>query len=282
MTIPTTLTRLERARGALLAHLMGDALGAPYEFRAARNVPKPAELRYGTGIFGHPAGTGTDDTDVMRIAARTLIDCGGEIDGPRYGAQLTAWADTGPLDIGNQTASAARAWAKGRTPERNERAQGNGALMAAAPCGFTPFPPLAATALSMASHPSAVSVATCVQYADAIAQLTRGEYPAEQAASTIAAADEADWTADGDRIGWCVGTAALAFRALALASDGLAPTDALRWVIAQGGDTDTNGAVAGALLGAAFGEYPFAELLDGLDPDDVAKNLLLAEHLARL
>lgn len=280
--IPTTLTRLERARGALLAHLIGDALGAPYEFRAARNVPAPAELRYGIGVFGHDPGTGTDDTAVMRIAARTLIDCAGVIDGPRYGAALTAWADTGPLDIGGQTASAARAWAKGRAPERNERAQGNGALMAAGPCGFAPFPPLAATALSMASHPSSVSAATCVQYVAAIAAIIQGEYPTEEAETTIAAADEASWTADGDRIGWCVGTAALAFRALALASDGLAPTDALRWVIAQGGDTDTNGSVAGALLGAAFGEYPFAELLDGLNPDDVATNLLLAEHLARL
>lgn len=280
--IPTTLTRLERARGALLGHLMGDALGAPYEFRAARNVPKPADLRYGPGVFGHPAGTGTDDTAVMRIVARVLIDCGGDFDATRYGAALTAWADTGPLDIGGQTARAARAWAKGSPPLASRHAQGNGALMAAAPCGFAPSPVLTATALSGASHPSAASVAACVQYADAIAYIIRGTYPTEESATVIAAADEAGWTADGDSIGWCIGTAALAFRALALASDGLAPPAALRWVVAQGGDTDTNGAVAGAMLGAAFGEYPFAELLDGLSPDDVAQNLLLAEHLARL
>ncbi|MDQ2726683.1 MAG: ADP-ribosylglycohydrolase family protein [Actinomycetota bacterium] len=55
-----------------------------------------------------------------------------------------------------------------------------------------------------------------------------------------------------DKIGWCKVAWALAAQARHHAET-VGPLEALRWVIARGGDTDTNGAVAGAVLGAAYG-----------------------------
>lgn len=275
----TTITKTERARGALLGHLIGDALGAPYEFSKA----PPTTLAYGRGVFGHAPGTGTDDTAVMRCAAATLVELGGYFDAETYAAKVVAWANTGPLDIGGQTAKAVRSWERGSPPPPSEGAQGNGALMAVAPCGFVGSveqAEAAARALSTATHPSTTSADTCANFAGAIAELVAGVFPSVRLLNAQAASE--GWKPAGDRIGWCVGSAGLAFRALELVDTGTSAVDALRWVIRQGGDTDTNGAVAGALLGAACGEYPFAELLDGLNPDDVAQNLLLAEGLARL
>ena len=55
-----------------------------------------------------------------------------------------------------------------------------------------------------------------------------------------------------ENIGWCKLAWALGCQSLNRANE-VGPVEALRGVISQGGDTDTNGAVAGALLGASFG-----------------------------
>ena len=62
---------------------------------------------------------------------------------------------------------------------------------------------------------------------------------------------------DGPDQGFCLFTAGVAFQALVRGGD--AETE-LRHVVSLGGDTDTNAAVAGALLGARDG-------VDGLPPE---------------
>ena len=56
---------------------------------------------------------------------------------------------------------------------------------------------------------------------------------------------------DGDDRGYVLRTIEIAFSALASATSF---EDGVVAVVARGGDTDTNGAVAGALLGAKFGK----------------------------
>ncbi len=64
--------------------------------------------------------------------------------------------------------------------------------------------------------------------------------------------------------GWCRLTLHLAVRALADAGE-FGPFEALVRLVARGGDTDTNAAVAGGLLGAVHGASAWpAELLEGL------------------
>ena len=61
----------ERAVGSVLGLALGDALGAPFEFRRAAQVPVPLpafELEW----MGLPPGTTTDDTAMARNLMRSL------------------------------------------------------------------------------------------------------------------------------------------------------------------------------------------------------------------
>lgn len=275
------LDRTARARGMLLGHLIGDALGSAYEFKSAFTGP----VTYGQGVFGHAPGTGTDDTAVLRCCVRA-IDADDTFQPGTYLAELSRWLDTGPLDVGAQTSRAIRYWRShgcsiAASPEGRDA--GNGALMGVAPLAFVRpgHRESAAEVLTLCTHPHLDSiwacrhfVATCGSIIDRFGLVTMPD-PAF-------VAEMADWNPTGPTLGWCRGTLALAYRAFAAALDGQPPADALRDVVRAGGDTDTNAAVAGALLGCAYGEYPFADLLDGLNPADVATNLELAQRLAAL
>lgn len=270
------LTKLDRARGMMLGHLVGDALGAPYEFRSK----VPDDLTYGRGVFGHDPGTGTDDTAVLRCCAETIIEHGSFVP-ESYAQRIVAWAATGPLDIGGQTAKAARSWAtEGRPPPKSDRAAGNGALMGCAPLAFLSDtePDRAAAMLSETTHPSKDSATACVGLVHNISAAVAGRETV-----LVTTTDVSSWDPRGEHIGWCLGTLHLAYLSVnEVVANGASPADALRWVIRQGGDTDTNAAVAGALLGALFGEDAWVELLPGLSEADAAKNLELAEGIARL
>lgn len=43
---PDPFTRTDRIRGAVLGLLVGDALGVPYEFHSAAQIPALAEIEY--------------------------------------------------------------------------------------------------------------------------------------------------------------------------------------------------------------------------------------------
>jgi hypothetical protein len=60
---------------------------------------------------------------------------------------------------------------------------------------------------------------------------------------------------DGPDMGFCLFTAGAGLQVVARMGEGTAgsPAEELERVVAMGGDTDTNAAVAGALLGAAVG-----------------------------
>ena len=56
-----SLSSLDRARGALLGLAVGDALGAPVEFKPRDSFERVTEMMAG-GYFRLPAGAWTDDT----------------------------------------------------------------------------------------------------------------------------------------------------------------------------------------------------------------------------
>ncbi len=55
--------QLARAIGSVLASAVGDALGAPYEFKPPISAETPVEMK-GGGAFGWAPGEWTDDTSM--------------------------------------------------------------------------------------------------------------------------------------------------------------------------------------------------------------------------
>ncbi len=105
------LTLDDRLAGAVWGHLVGDAVGVPYEFGPAR----PAEtVVFGhTGMYGQPPGTWSDDGALMLALLDSLLTTG--FDTADQGRRAVAWFNDkaytpdndGRFDVGNVTAAAA-------------------------------------------------------------------------------------------------------------------------------------------------------------------------------
>jgi ADP-ribosylglycohydrolase len=66
----------DRVVGSALGLALGDALGAPFEFLRARNVPDPIPALERPWL-GEPPGSTTDDTAMARNLMRSLAARGG-------------------------------------------------------------------------------------------------------------------------------------------------------------------------------------------------------------
>ena len=86
----------ERAIGAVLGLAVGDALGAPFEFRRAGQVPSPLPA-FELAWMGLPPGTWTDDTALARNLWLSLIDHGAAR-AERLGVPEDRIVTTWPLD----------------------------------------------------------------------------------------------------------------------------------------------------------------------------------------
>ncbi len=267
----------ERVLGSILGLAIGDALGAPFEFRRRTQVafPLPAfELPW----MGLPPGTWTDDTAMARNLWRSLIDHEGALDtGDVLGRHL-AWLESDPPDVGNQTRLALTEAAAG-TPdparvvfERRgpEVSAGNGSVMYCAPLGVVRARrPEAlieeAPALSRLTHWDGRCQTACLAVTSAVAGLVRGEEADAAVLSGLAVVSDREGgeeleflvgeagrsrQLDGPDQGFALFTAGIA---LQVAGEERGFEEGLRYVVGLGGDTDTNAAVAGALLGALHG-----------------------------
>jgi len=258
---------LSRAQGALLGQVAGDSLGALVESwdaaRIAAAYPDgPRRLEDG-GVWGILAGQPTDDSEMALALARSIVTAG------RYtpeGARLAYrdWLGSGPFDVGGTV----RAALTGRPLADS---QANGSLMRVSPLGLfghragTRRVAALARADSALTHPHpvcgdsaaafAVALAHGVACGDAAAAYEAATAWAREAADTAvqAALDRAASQApvlSGGSIGWVLLALQNAFYELLHApslEEGVVAT------VRRGGDTDTNAAVAGALLGAVHG-----------------------------
>ncbi len=290
--------------GSVLGLALGDALGAPFEFKRARDIPSPLpafELRW----MGEPPGTWTDDTAMARNLVRSLVACKG-LDTADVLARHVEWLATDPPDVGNLTRRVltwaaegvddpARRYVEERGPEVSA---GNGSVMYCAPLGvaFAQRPDelsSLAPALSAATHWDERCRTACLAVTLAVAALVRGEDPHASVVEAVRATDgregaeELEYLVeevgrarpiDGPDMGFTLFTAGIA---LQTAAEAPSFEDGLRHVVGLGGDTDTNGAVTGALLGALHGRGGLpVEWLDTLvDRDDIERE---AEQLAEL
>ncbi|HUG30462.1 MAG TPA: ADP-ribosylglycohydrolase family protein [Candidatus Limnocylindria bacterium] len=298
-----------RLTGAVWGHLVGDAMGVPYEFREPEQV---GEVRFGEiGTHGQPPGTWSDDGALMLALLDSLVSVG--FDTEDQGRRAVAWRREGAytpdgevFDIGGTTFTALTALEAGTPAEEagptGEKSQSNGSLMRILPLALwghsrrlTPSE-LAEFAMraSRVTHGHAVPQVTCALYTlvadamlggaepkaalDSAIDALRGMFEqggGEANLASVAALDEfVAWPATNEPEGR--GGALNAFRSAWTALDGAKDyRETMERAIRFGHDTDTTAAIAGGLAGIRWGIDAIpAEWLGGMRGRDVAAPLV--------
>lgn len=270
-------TQDDNRTGAILGLAVGDALGATYEFCSPEDVPDgPLEI-VGGGWLDLAPGETTDDTALAKAVLKGYQE--GPLDLHRVRDAMLRWQESDPKDIGNQTSKALdylRDYREALSFPDDPDAQGNGAVMRAAPHGVMAESREQAAdnawVEAALTHPSWEARACSALVAGLVACLIEGELPRnalEISYSLVETRDEVGKEVrellslleyyDHNPGGWTVYTTRLALLALLEATDFRSGVED---VIRLAGDADTNGAVSGTLLGARFGtrEIPSAWL----------------------
>ena len=286
LALPASQFTLEsRALGCMAGLAVGNVLGLAVESRSRDEV----QTRLGTSgplkrLPVEEKGRDWDDDLAMAMAlAECLVELPqgvSRLDTHAIQKAYLAWLRTGSRGIGGLTlevlikASSGEARPSERVwqtrCDRGQRPLGNGAAMRIAPLGlaFAGDPDRVAR---LAAEDAAITHwdPACRQTAAAVALLTaaliRGENDPIAWARAHAGPMDPEvaeaWqpkslealTAQGVDHGG-MGSTLLALNiAISVLQDGAPYAEALPWVIRQGGDTDTNGAIVGALLGARDG-----------------------------
>ena len=277
---------LARAQGCWLGQLAGDSLGSLVEFQSASSIrtayPDGVRDLADGGCWDLIAGQSTDDSELALMLARSLVRQG-SFDADQVAAAYVSWLDSRPFDIGTTTrqalAEGARAAKHGRAVAESCRAaanpgsQANGALMRVSPLGIygwslapDELDRLARTDAAL-THPHSVCQDASALFAITVAQAIREgvdpqatfsfaeEYSQREVKSAsvreaLQAAREQPPADFESQQGWVLIALQNAFYQLLHApnlEEGLVDT------VGRGGDTDTNGCIAGALLGAVHG-----------------------------
>ena len=252
--------RLARAQGCLLGQVIGDSLGSLVEFKHAAEIAQafPGGVRdlADGGVYHTIAGQPTDDSEMALALARCLV-LNNQFSPEKTLDAYREWMTTRPVDIGTTTE-------RGLLGLHTTESESNGSLMRVSPIGVWAAgdPQRAAQtarADSMLTHPNPVCLEACAGYAAAIAvgvaggsrEAMRDAALAHSSGSARECIARARLPADFmGRMGWVLTALENAF--FHLRSSEFEP--ALVATVGNGGDTDTNAAVCGALLGAAHGK----------------------------
>ena len=260
---------LSRAQGCLLGQFAGDSLGSLVEFKSPQEIRRkyPGGIRKleDGGTWGTIAGQPTDDSEMALMLAGMLIKQ------RRYDAEearkaYVFWLKSAPFDCGSTVSRGLRG-----TPDR--QSQANGALMRISPLGIFgcnyDLDRVSEYAITDAAltHPHPVCLQANALFARAVANAIGTWKGAQELYRLIAV-----WA-------WDMSVDSLLANAIRDAAES-PPADYLHqqgWVIVafqnalwqllhadslengvvdtvmRGGDTDTNAAIAGALLGAVYG-----------------------------
>lgn len=303
----------------MLGTAVGDALGAPYEFGVASIGPEGPQM-IGGGLGGFAPGEWTDDTTmawaILDVAA-TGADLRSEAALTAIARNFRAWYDGGPADIGNQTRiilGEAGPEPTGSTltatsfdlHARTGHTAGNGSLMRTAPVALGYLGDVAglieaARAVSRLTHYDERAQEACVLWSLAIRHaILHGDIDLragldhlgpDAAAYWIERIDEAE-AGPPSRFrpnGWVVSALQAAWSAIwhtpvqSGGPESLRFGDALATAISIGDDTDTVAAIAGGLLGAAYGASAVPAHWRGLVhgyPGLTGEQLVALAHLA--
>ena len=259
---------LSRALGCWLGQLCGDSLGSLVEFRSrqsiAQDYPDGPRCLSDGGTYGTLAGQPTDDSELALCLARTLIARHGYDRTATYAA-YRSWLQSDPFDVGTTT------WAglSGEHPPESQRpstSQANGSLMRCSPLALAGWSDLNkvmdwSDQDASLTHPHPVCLQANRAYLRAMVAGLNGADPGQMYEAARTGADAAivetleaarhQPPADfSHHMGWVLIALQNALYQLLHASsleEGVVET------VRAGGDTDTNGCIAAALLGAAYG-----------------------------
>ena len=266
---------LFRAQGCLLGQLAGDSLGSLVEFQSPEEIQReyPAGVRdlEDSETWDTIAGQPTDDSEMALALARVLAQH------KKYDPTLAleayiGWLNSGPFDCGFTTHS-------GLLGERDQNSQANGAMMRISPLGIfganCELDQVAEWACEDAAltHPHPVCQQANSLYASAIAYAVRTECEPQElyerikmwaenipAESTLMSAIDGAATAPPadymHQQGWVLTAFRNALWQLLHAENF---EQAVVDTVHRGGDTDTNAAICGALLGAVHGREAVPE-----------------------
>jgi ADP-ribosylglycohydrolase len=273
---------IDRVAGVLLGVAVGDALGVPYEY-GSRPLPGPGEQArmLGGGLGDYAPGQWSDDTEmtsvIAQVAAR-FADLRGKAALDAIAAGFLRWHAAAPADIGVQTSSvlgplrstpqdgaAARMIMRAaEVHAATGRSAGNGSLMRSAPVALAHLGDpaaiaAAARAVSALTHHDPQAGDACALWCLAIDHAVRTggidarvglDHVGPEWLDRLDEAEQAPPEKFAASNGWVVAAMQGAWSAIVHTS-GL--VDGLQAAVKSGGDTDTVAAIAGGLLGAAYG-----------------------------
>lgn len=267
-----SFVRLRGAQGAMLGQLAGDSLGSLVEFHGPEQIramyPEGVRNLEAGGVWNLLPGQPTDDSEMALVLARSIVE-EGRYDPDAAAEAYIGWMQSGPFDIGTTTTLGIRALQGYGRPDPNS--QSNGGLMRVAPIGiFAAGNPAQAAGLARLdtglTHPNPVCLSASAAFCAAISVGIDGADHGTMVsvAHVHAGDDEAgqivrqclEQSLDGlptdftRQMGWVLIALSNAFHRL---WHGQPIENALIETVGQGGDTDTNAAICGALLGAAQG-----------------------------
>ncbi len=258
-----------RAQGCLLGQLAGDALGSLVEFHTPEQIrkeyPKGVRDLADGGTWNTIAGQPTDDSEMALMLARMLVEQG-RYDPEEARKAYVFWLNSGPFDCGTTVSS-------GLQGRPKSESQANGAMMRVSPLGIyganhdlqqvaewakqdaalTHSHPVCKQANALFTMAIAHAIGTGIEAHDLHEQIViwANEMGAEDslmgAITGAAEAPPADYV---HQQGWVL----IAFRnALWQLLHTQNLEEAVVDTVMRGGDTDTNAAISGALLGAVYG-----------------------------
>ncbi|WP_321169521.1 ADP-ribosylglycohydrolase family protein [Halorubrum ezzemoulense] len=281
------MTIEQNAEGCLLGLACGDALGRPLEFNSAAEIEsKHGDVTemLGHGTHGQPPGTITDDTEMALCIAESLADRRG-FDPDDVASRFVEWLESRPFDIGLMTRDSlsrireGASWDEAGVDVWESRPEGsnagNGSVMRCAPYAIA-FRHFDAELTQVSQLSSAITHADprcrwgCVILNRTLANLIRNERdPLGTALTNTSSApeelrtaltqvqdvitgdhDAARFEAQLSTSGYVVDSlqAGLYYGLTAESAE-----SAIFQAVNSGGDTDTVGAIAGAVAGARFG-----------------------------
>jgi ADP-ribosylglycohydrolase len=283
----------DRIAGGLLGVHAGDSLGATCEFQTWAEIRQryPDGLRdiVGGGPFGWPVGAATDDTDLTRAVLRGYLSGDGDVVRAAADGMLDwfegRWpgrpAGARPRDVGGATATGLEHYRRTADPRGGGAGPGqagNGSLMRCLPTALAvddrPRRIRESMEISAVTHDDPRCTVGCAVYTEIAAVLRRGASAGTAAGAGVATAHEQgvpavsaavelgmqlrlpELVADGPG-GLPYGGTGFVLDSLSLAVTALLDPrpleDVLVDVVRLGGDTDTNAAIAGGLLGLRDG-----------------------------
>lgn len=277
----------DRVLGGLVGLLVGDALGVPYEFRLASELPQYDLIEYRPPVGFQrswpsvPPGTYSDDGAQALVLLNHLNETNGMIDPDTLTDDLIRWMNEGYMsidkntfDVGNQTRAALSSWERGHDVSGlNAPAYcGNGSLMRSLPVALRCYSATDDVIIeqslvhSAITHPYIRVGLTVALYTLTAAYVLRGEtnitnalaYAITSIDTRITNFDERrEWkNILEERSGLHLGSGYVVdsfWSAVQCVTTTSSYEQAVKHAVMLGGDTDTTACIAGGLAGILYG-----------------------------